>query len=47
MFEARGPAGYLLLIEVLSDNNTRTHQEIKRVLTKNRSAFHDLTLLCL
>ncbi|KAM8836218.1 translational activator of cytochrome c oxidase 1 [Spinachia spinachia] len=41
MFEARGPAGYLLLIEVLSDNHTRTHQEIKRVLTKNRSMLSD------
>ncbi|KAL6095048.1 taco1 [Pungitius sinensis] len=41
MFEARGPAGYLLLIEVLSDNNTRTHQEIKRVLTKNRALLSD------
>lgn len=41
MFEARGPAGYLLLIEVLSDNNTRTHQEIKRVLTKNRAMLSD------
>jgi len=37
MFEARGPGGCLLLIEVLTDNNTRSHQEIKRLLTKNRS----------
>uniref|UniRef100_A0A3Q3VKC4 Translational activator of cytochrome c oxidase 1 n=1 Tax=Mola mola TaxID=94237 RepID=A0A3Q3VKC4_MOLML len=35
MFEARGPGGCLLLIEVLTDNNTRSHQEIKRLLTKN------------
>lgn len=48
VFEARGPGGCLLLIEVLTDNNSRSHQEIKRLLTKNRSgpAFYDLTLLC-
>ncbi|XP_061823813.1 translational activator of cytochrome c oxidase 1 [Nerophis lumbriciformis] len=35
MFEARGPAGCFLLIEVLSDQVTRSRQDIKRVLTKN------------
>ncbi|XP_034717105.1 translational activator of cytochrome c oxidase 1 [Etheostoma cragini] len=35
MFEARGPGGCLLLIEVLTDNNSRSHQEIKRLLNKN------------
>ncbi|XP_056286215.1 translational activator of cytochrome c oxidase 1-like isoform X2 [Pseudoliparis swirei] len=41
MFEARGPGGCLLLIEVLTDNNTRSHQEIKRLLTKNRAMLSD------
>lgn len=41
MFEARGPGGCLLLIEVLTDNNTRTHQEIKRLLTKNGGMLSD------
>ncbi|XP_024140318.1 translational activator of cytochrome c oxidase 1 [Oryzias melastigma] len=35
MFEARGPGGCVLLVEVLTDNNTRTGQEIKRLLNKN------------
>ncbi|XP_061910845.1 translational activator of cytochrome c oxidase 1 [Entelurus aequoreus] len=35
MFEARGPGGSFLLIEVLSDQVTRCHQDIRRVLTKN------------
>lgn len=37
MFEARGPGGCLLLIDVLTDNNSRSHQEIKRLLVKNGS----------
>uniref|UniRef100_A0A3Q0SCA2 Translational activator of cytochrome c oxidase 1 n=1 Tax=Amphilophus citrinellus TaxID=61819 RepID=A0A3Q0SCA2_AMPCI len=41
MFEARGPGGCLLLIEVLTDNNSRTHQEIKRLLTKNGGMLSD------
>lgn len=41
MFEARGPGGCQLLIEVLTDNNTRTHQEIKRLLTKNGGMLSD------
>lgn len=39
MFEARGPGGCLLLIEVLTDSNARTQQEIKRLLTKNGSGW--------
>ncbi|KAG7506615.1 hypothetical protein JOB18_010815 [Solea senegalensis] len=38
-FEARGPGGCLLLIEVLTDNNARSHQEIKRLLGKNGGAL--------
>ncbi|XP_026171099.1 translational activator of cytochrome c oxidase 1 [Mastacembelus armatus] len=41
MFEARGPGGCLLLIEVLTDNNTRTHQEIKHLLNKNGGMLSD------
>lgn len=41
VFEARGPGGCLLLIEVLTDNNSRSHQEIKRLLTKNRGMLSD------
>lgn len=37
IFEARGPGGCLLLIEVLTDNNSRSLQEIKRLLIKNGS----------
>lgn len=36
-YEARGPGGCTLLIETLTENNTRTHQEIKRLLNKNGS----------
>ena len=36
-FEARGPGGCLLLIEILTDNISRSHQEIKRLLVKNGS----------
>lgn len=39
MFEARGPGGCLLLIEVLTDNTTRSHQDIKRLLIKNGSGL--------
>lgn len=47
MFEARGPGGCLLLIEILTDNNSRSHQEIKRLLNKNGSgwAWYNLSLL--
>uniref|UniRef100_A0A3P8T0Q1 Translational activator of cytochrome c oxidase 1 n=1 Tax=Amphiprion percula TaxID=161767 RepID=A0A3P8T0Q1_AMPPE len=41
MFEARGPGGCLLLIEVLTDNSSRTHQEVKRLLTKNGGMLSD------
>ncbi|XP_068439604.1 translational activator of cytochrome c oxidase 1 [Clinocottus analis] len=41
MFEARGPGGCLLLIEVLTDNNTRTQQDIKRLLNKNKAIPSD------
>lgn len=41
LFEARGPGGCLLLIEVLTDNNSKTHQEIKRLLTKNGAMLSD------
>lgn len=37
MFEARGPGGCWLLIEVLTDNTSRSQQEIKRLLNKNGS----------
>ncbi|XP_072523462.1 translational activator of cytochrome c oxidase 1 [Salminus brasiliensis] len=35
LYEAQGPGGCMLLIEVLTDNNTRTHKDIKHVLMKN------------
>jgi transcriptional/translational regulatory protein YebC/TACO1 len=35
LYEARGPNGYSLLIETLTDNNKRTKPEIHRILTKN------------
>lgn len=43
MFEARGPGGCLLLIEVLTDNNSRTHQEVRRLLNKNGGMFAEGT----
>uniref|UniRef100_A0A673JAU6 Translational activator of cytochrome c oxidase 1 n=2 Tax=Sinocyclocheilus TaxID=75365 RepID=A0A673JAU6_9TELE len=39
LYEATGPGGCTLLIEVLTDNNTRSHQEIKRILMKNGGAL--------
>ncbi|XP_049418944.1 translational activator of cytochrome c oxidase 1 [Epinephelus fuscoguttatus] len=41
IFGARGPGGCLLLIEVLTDNHPRSHQEIKRLLIRNRAALSD------
>ncbi|KAM4526978.1 translational activator of cytochrome c oxidase 1 isoform 2-T2 [Fundulus diaphanus] len=41
MFEARGPGGCLLLVEVLTDNNSRTLQDIKRLLNKNGGMLSD------
>lgn len=35
VIEARGPGGCLLLIDVLTDNAARSHQEIKRLLVRN------------
>ncbi|KAA0725531.1 Translational activator of cytochrome c oxidase 1 [Triplophysa tibetana] len=39
LYEATGPGGCTLLIEVLTDNNTRSHQEIKRIMTKHGGAL--------
>ncbi|TSL75240.1 Potassium voltage-gated channel subfamily H member 6 [Bagarius yarrelli] len=39
LFEARGPGGSMLLIEVLTDNSTRSHQAIKHLLMKNGGAM--------
>lgn len=41
MFEAKGPGGCVLLIEVLTDNNNRTHQDLRYLLTKNGGALVD------
>ncbi|MGH0154471.1 UNVERIFIED_CONTAM: hypothetical protein FKN15_046831 [Acipenser sinensis] len=41
IYEARGPGGSLLLIEILTDNNTRSHQEIKHILNKNGGELSD------
>ncbi|XP_074519437.1 translational activator of cytochrome c oxidase 1 isoform X2 [Halichoeres trimaculatus] len=35
MFQARGPGGCMLLIEVLTDNNTRCLQELRHLIPKN------------
>lgn len=43
MYEARGPGGCQLLIEVLTDNNTRSHHEIRRLLNKNGGMFAEGT----
>ncbi|KTG05402.1 hypothetical protein cypCar_00025381 [Cyprinus carpio] len=39
LYEATGPGGCTLLIEILTDNNTRSHQEIKRILMKHGGAL--------
>ncbi|KAK7919623.1 hypothetical protein WMY93_010907 [Mugilogobius chulae] len=39
--EARGPGGCLMLIEVLTDNNSRTLQDIKKILNKNGGMWSD------
>uniref|UniRef100_A0A8C2PSU0 Translational activator of cytochrome c oxidase 1 n=1 Tax=Cyprinus carpio TaxID=7962 RepID=A0A8C2PSU0_CYPCA len=39
VYEATGPGGCTLLIEILTDNNTRSHQEIKRILMKHGGAL--------
>ncbi|XP_057682396.1 translational activator of cytochrome c oxidase 1 [Corythoichthys intestinalis] len=41
MFEARGPGGCFLLIEVLTDNITRSQQDVRRILSKNGGTFSD------
>ncbi|KAM9336830.1 translational activator of cytochrome c oxidase 1 [Symphorus nematophorus] len=41
IFEARGPGGCLLLIEVLTESNSRSLQEIKRLLNKNGGMLSD------
>ncbi|KAM6951628.1 translational activator of cytochrome c oxidase 1 isoform 2-T2 [Aplochiton taeniatus] len=40
-YEARGPGGCMFLIEVLTDNNTRSHQEIKYLINKYGGALCD------
>ncbi|XP_078079848.1 translational activator of cytochrome c oxidase 1 [Mustelus asterias] len=39
LYEGRGPGGSSLLIEVLSDNNSRSHQELRSILNKNGGAL--------
>ncbi|MBN3296528.1 TACO1 oxidase, partial [Amia calva] len=41
LYESRGPGGSALLIEILTDNKTRTHQEIKHILNKNGGVLCD------
>ncbi|XP_029102702.1 translational activator of cytochrome c oxidase 1 isoform X2 [Scleropages formosus] len=40
-YEARGPGGSMLLIEVLTDNNTRTHQQLKHLIQKHGGTMGD------
>ncbi|XP_072343033.1 translational activator of cytochrome c oxidase 1-like [Scyliorhinus torazame] len=39
LYEGRGPGGSSLLIEVLTDNSSRSHQELKSILNKNGGAM--------
>ncbi|XP_072926867.1 translational activator of cytochrome c oxidase 1-like [Hemitrygon akajei] len=41
LYEARGPGGSSLLIEVLTDNNNRTLQQLKSILSKNGGTMSD------
>eukprot|EP00062_Callorhinchus_milii_P025931 gi/632987468/ref/XP_007882577.1/ PREDICTED: translational activator of cytochrome c oxidase 1 [Callorhinchus milii] len=41
LYEARGPGGSFLLIELLTDNNTRSHQELKSIMNKNGGLLSD------
>ncbi|XP_072311608.1 translational activator of cytochrome c oxidase 1 isoform X2 [Eucyclogobius newberryi] len=41
MLEVRGPGGCLLLIEVLTDNNSRMLQDIKKILKKDGGMWSD------
>ena len=34
MYEGRGPSGYLILIEALTDNRNRTRPEIRHIIEK-------------
>ncbi|KAK7134408.1 hypothetical protein R3I93_017731 [Phoxinus phoxinus] len=39
LYEATGPGGCTLLIDVLTDNHTRSHNELKHIMTKNGGAL--------
>ncbi|XP_029311639.1 translational activator of cytochrome c oxidase 1 [Cottoperca gobio] len=41
LYEARGPGGCLLLIEVLTDHSAQTLQEVNRLLNKNSGKIAD------
>ncbi|XP_078280669.1 translational activator of cytochrome c oxidase 1 isoform X1 [Rhinoraja longicauda] len=41
MYEARGPGGSSMLIEVFTDNNNRTLQQLKSILNKNGGMMSD------
>lgn len=41
IMEARGPGGCLLLIEALTDNMSRTQQDVKRLLSRNGAVLSD------
>uniref|UniRef100_UPI0037E919FF translational activator of cytochrome c oxidase 1 n=1 Tax=Semicossyphus pulcher TaxID=241346 RepID=UPI0037E919FF len=41
MVEARGPGGCLLLIEILTDSNSRSQQDIRRLLSRNGGMLSD------
>lgn len=39
LFEAYGPAGVGIIITAVTDNNNRTNQEVKHILSKNGSSL--------
>ncbi|XP_005994667.1 translational activator of cytochrome c oxidase 1 [Latimeria chalumnae] len=41
LYEGRGPGGCSLLIEVLTDNNSRSYQEVKFIMNKNGGMLCD------
>ncbi|KAL4617788.1 translational activator of cytochrome c oxidase 1 [Arapaima gigas] len=41
IYEARGPGGSVLLVEVLTDNNARTHQQLKYLIQKHGGSICD------
>ncbi|CAL9699120.1 unnamed protein product [Knipowitschia caucasica] len=41
MLEVRGAGGYLLLVEVLTDNNSRTSQDIKKIINKHGAMWSE------